>query len=139
MSNQEQRLQTLEKMMQIRMEEDVRMAERFESLHKGQEEQSRRFDALQQLVMEVRDITMKNNIDLNNGLKSEVKQIKRAVVKNREDLNHKVDEEDYERDHPSGTEVKNRVRKHRLEILAFIIIPAISLLGTLIGSWLFGG
>jgi hypothetical protein len=139
MSNVEQRLHALEKMANLRLEEDARMAERFDSLRKGQEEQARRFDALQQLVMEVRDIAMKNSVDLNNGIKSEVKQIRRAVVKNREELGRKVDEVDYERDHPSGTEVRKQTKKHRLEILAFIIIPLISVGGTLLGSWLFGG
>lgn len=139
LSNHEQRLHSLEKMMQLRMEEDARMAERFESLRQGQMDQAKQFNDLQKVVMEVRDITLRNNADLNNGIKSEVKQIKRAVVKNREDITRKVDEDDYERDHPSGTEVKKQHKKHRLEILAFIIIPLISLLGTLLGSLLFGG
>lgn len=138
MSNTENRLHALEKMAALRLEEDARMAERFDSLRKGQEDQVKRFDALQQVVLEVRDIAMKNSIDLNNGLKSEVKQIKRAVVKNREELSCKVDEVQYTSDHPSGTVVKQQNKKHRLEILAFIIIPVISILGTLLGSWLFG-
>lgn len=45
-----------------------------------------RMDAFDARLIEVRDIALKNSHDLNNGIKSQVAEIKAAVVKTEEDL-----------------------------------------------------
>lgn len=75
----EERIAKLEGLAQLSLEEDARMAERFRSLHEGQERMERKLEEIGKEVRVVHEVAQKNSHDLNNGLKSHVKAIARRV------------------------------------------------------------
>lgn len=75
-------LDQLRKLESLRREEEARMAERFDQIISNQKGMSAGIESNRLTIMEVRDIALKNSHDLNNGLKSQVSQIRKAVVRN---------------------------------------------------------
>lgn len=141
----------------LRREEEARMAERFEQIMTNQKQMSDRLEEQSKQISEVRDIALKNNHDLNNGIKSQIGLIRRAVVKNTKDIAQNGEEiATHEAGTPSTEETENLVyrvldkymdehsskRKRSVEIGIGVIVGIITLSETGVFDWffsLFGG
>ena len=73
------RLSHLEKIEQLRREEDAKMSERFSGIREALMRIESRQESDHALILETRDVTLRNNHDLNNGLKTKVTAIARKV------------------------------------------------------------
>lgn len=130
------RLFNVEKHIQIRIEEDARMAERFDYIKERLDEQNTNIGNLIDKVEKIDDVTTKNNHDLNNGLKSAVQQNTSNVTKISRALQahlNRVPTEDQRRQEIRELIIEEKERSgkrnHRtIEILA-ALITTIVLLG----------
>jgi hypothetical protein len=149
-----ERIVKLEKLSALRIEEEAKMSERFKTLIDGQKQLFDKVDILSAQVMEVRDVAMKNSHDLNNGLKSEVGKIAKAVTKNSDHIRENEKElSDHCVDTMDPDEIENLIHRvvaesakqrreekreegsNRIGVWAIIIAAAVTVGGALI-EWL---
>jgi len=146
MSNIDRRVTDVEKLIQLRNEEDIRMAERFDALRQGQDRIEAKTDGNTKAIQEVRDIAQKNNRDLNNGLKSKVNELCAEQMKIADALQSHVlttpsesqRREEIKRVHEEQSEEAGKKKHRTIERLATLIGIVIALDAIGVFDWLAG-
>jgi len=143
----DEEIKELRKLDQLRREEEARMAERFDQIIQNQ----KNFEALlakqSELITETRDLALRNNHDLNNGLKSTVTEMAQRLSRTEAQSNvNKSSLSAHESASPMNVErivqgvldKQSTKKKRTIEIGMGIIVAIVALDSSGIFDWFFG-